>query len=532
MAKVTAPLLSFGASGTIAKVQTYAKWRGVPYARKHVIPANPKSTAQTLTRDIFTNFNTRWKQGGPLMRAPWDRFAVGQALVGRNSYMGKNLNLTRGDVDMAAYIGSPGAKGGLPASTLVLTTVAALGIEAVITVPAAPTGWTLTSAIATCLVDQTPELAVADIVQEGEDVATPFQVDFTGLTAVTYFVQAWLKWAKPDTSIAVAVAYSPPSADHVYTNKLLLTETLFSYLEEGYTSIPLFPKATVNVKPVYKLITSNNVSDTGIYVMPEWPGTPDVSKWTSDQRKAGYGPDLWPGCVYVQTLVMGPPGAEPSNTGCQNSQPSVLPSVDDFIHIKITAADMAHFATIEGSSVALTVGDVLILVGMHVTTREADRWTWQTFWWTATPHEPKAPSSKAIAKARPTILKAKDSTKHLKNAAGHYAMAVAYSMLSPAQPLIGGADIGSLVPAYNPHLEAGFGTGKFGLTAQVTTLEGPVTTDLGVQSNCMTCHGLAGYTTDNPVYAANYYVPRNDPALAGGLDLDFAWSILSVAKPK
>jgi len=203
MAKVTAPLLSFGASGTIAKVQTYASWRGVAYARRHVVPANPKTTAQTLTRDIFTGLTVRWKQGGPLMRAPWDRFAVGQKFLGSNQYLGKNLNLTRGDADMDAYIGSPGAKGGLAASTLVLTTVASLGIEAVITAPAAPTGWTLTSAIATALKDQTPEAVVADIVQEGEDlVAAPYQVDFTGLVAVTYFVQAWLKWTKPDSSIA------------------------------------------------------------------------------------------------------------------------------------------------------------------------------------------------------------------------------------------------------------------------------------------------------------------------------------------
>lgn len=202
MAKVTAPLLSFGASGTIAKVQTYANWRGVPYARKHVIPANPRSTAQTLTRDIFANFNTRWKQGGPLMRAPWDRFAVGQKFVGRNSYMGKNLQACRGEIDLEDYIGSPGAKGGLPPSSLVLTTVAANGIEAVIVAPTPPTGWTLTSAIATCFKDQTPEAAVTDVVNEIEDVAAPFSCDFTGLDTVDYVVQAWLKWAKPDTSVA------------------------------------------------------------------------------------------------------------------------------------------------------------------------------------------------------------------------------------------------------------------------------------------------------------------------------------------
>ncbi len=208
MAKITAPLLSFGASGTIGKVMTFASWRGVGYARRHVIPGNPKSTAQVLTRDIFANFNTRWKQGGPLMRAPWDRFAVGQKFVGRNSYMGKNLEATRGEADMALYIGSPGAKGGLPAASLVLTTVAANGIEAAITAPTPPTGWTLTSGIATCLLDQTPEATVTDTIQEGEQVAIPGDVDFTGLDAATYFVQAWLKWAKTDGSVAYGASIS------------------------------------------------------------------------------------------------------------------------------------------------------------------------------------------------------------------------------------------------------------------------------------------------------------------------------------
>jgi len=203
MSRITAPLLSFDARGKIADTLVYSNWRGVPYARRMVIPANPKTTAQVLTRDIFAALELRWKQAGPIMREPWDRFAVGQKFVGRNAYLGKNIAATRGDADMANYIGSPGAKGGLPASTLVLTTVAALGIEAVVTVPAAPTGWTLTGVQVTCLLDQAPETVVADVIQEGEDlVAAPYQVDFTGLTAATYFVQAWVKWAKPDGSVA------------------------------------------------------------------------------------------------------------------------------------------------------------------------------------------------------------------------------------------------------------------------------------------------------------------------------------------
>ncbi len=202
MAKTTAPLLSLGARGTIGKTMTFASWRGVGYVRQRVIPANPRSTAQVLTRDIFTNMGLRWKTAGPLSRAPWDRFATGQKFVGRNSYMGQNLAAMRGEADMDNYIGSPGAKGGLAPVSMVLTTVAALGLEAVIVAPAAPTGWTVTAAIAACFIDQTPEATVADAIQEIEDVASPFSCDITGLTATTYQVAGWLEWAKPDGSVA------------------------------------------------------------------------------------------------------------------------------------------------------------------------------------------------------------------------------------------------------------------------------------------------------------------------------------------
>ena len=208
MAKVTAPLLSFDARGKIADSLVFANWRGVPYVRQRVTPANPKTTAQVLTRDIFLGLELRWKQAGPLMRAVWDRFAVGQIPVGRNSYLGKNIAVIRGDPGMDDYIGSPGAKGGLPPTSLVLATIGAGAIEATITAPAAPTGWTLTSGIATALKDQAPEAVVTDTVQEGEQVVLPGDVVFTGLDTVAYWVQAWLKWAKPDGVVAYGTSIS------------------------------------------------------------------------------------------------------------------------------------------------------------------------------------------------------------------------------------------------------------------------------------------------------------------------------------
>lgn len=208
MAKTAGPLLSLGGTGKIGDTLVFGTWRGIPTVRRYVVPANPKSTAQVLTRDIFRNLELRWKQGGPLLRAVWDRFAVGQKFTGRNQFIGKNLAVLRGDALMTDFVGSPGAKGGLPAASLVLTTVAAGGIEAAITAPAPPTGWTLTSGIAVALKDQTPELTVGDVVQEGEQVAIPGDVDFTGLATVDYVVACWLKWAKPDASIAYGASIS------------------------------------------------------------------------------------------------------------------------------------------------------------------------------------------------------------------------------------------------------------------------------------------------------------------------------------
>ena len=84
---------------------------------------------------------------------------------------------------------------------------------------------------------------------------------------------------------------------------------------------------------------------------------------------------------------------------------------------------------------------------MHVTSREITRWTWQTFWWSATPDKPHFPSSTTVAKLRPKALTAP---------ASHYAGAPAYNMAVPAQPVVGGENFGNSVYAYNPYLEAPF----------------------------------------------------------------------------
>src|SRR3546814_12612164 len=84
MAKTTAPLLSFGADGQIAKTMVYSKWKGIPYVRRHVVPANPQTVAQQLTRTTFSQLREMWKIAPAIAQLPWDTFAIGRPFLGLN----------------------------------------------------------------------------------------------------------------------------------------------------------------------------------------------------------------------------------------------------------------------------------------------------------------------------------------------------------------------------------------------------------------------------------------------------------------
>lgn len=206
MAKPTAPLLSFGASGTLAKTMVYSKWKGRPYVRRHVIPANPQSTAQTLTRDAFASANSIWKIMGPLGIAPWDRFATGQVLTGRNAMMGRYVSDNRGEVDLLSWNMSPGAKGGTPLVSVTPTSPGVNDILLTCVTPTPPTGWTVFSTVGMVIRDQDPQTGILFETTEDEDIGGLLPL-LPGLTtAVLYICGAWIRWTKPDGTTAYSVA--------------------------------------------------------------------------------------------------------------------------------------------------------------------------------------------------------------------------------------------------------------------------------------------------------------------------------------
>jgi hypothetical protein len=209
MAKVTAPALSFGARGTLAKTLVYSSWRGRLYTRTWVKPANPNTTAQQSTRNTFSWLNFVNKIWPAEMQETYTLYVQGQPMTPLNGFIKQNLSRLRGQTDLTAFIFSPGAKGGLPPVSMGLT-AGTNSITAAVTVPPLPSGWSVTNVIVAAIANQSPATGTLYTITSGTDASTPYSVELTGLTtAAEYIVGSWIKYAKGDNM----VAYSPSIQD-------------------------------------------------------------------------------------------------------------------------------------------------------------------------------------------------------------------------------------------------------------------------------------------------------------------------------
>lgn len=202
MSRITAPLLSFGASGQIAKTQVYSTWKGRPYVRRYAIPSNPRTTDQTLTRDTFKWLNAVWRFMPSTAVSAWTAYGNASRFTNRNGFIKANLSNLRSASALTDFVFSPAAAGGLAVGAAVAT-AGANQISVAITAPSLPTGWTVASAVAACIRNQDPQTGVLYNVTAVEDVSSPYVCVLTGLTTgQLYQVGAWMTFNKPDGSIA------------------------------------------------------------------------------------------------------------------------------------------------------------------------------------------------------------------------------------------------------------------------------------------------------------------------------------------
>lgn len=191
MAKVTGPLLSFSAGGQIAQTQVYSRWKGRPYVRRYLIPANPRSADQTLTRSVFAWLSNTWQISQGDFQAPWKAAASNQVMTDRNLWMKRNISLLRSGVDLTGLVLSPGARGGLNTTVDITGAVGAINID-VSTPSVLPSGWTIISAVSVAILQQDPHVDTDYSMFTATDLTDPYAPNITGLAAGDYVAGAWL----------------------------------------------------------------------------------------------------------------------------------------------------------------------------------------------------------------------------------------------------------------------------------------------------------------------------------------------------
>lgn len=325
-------------------------------------------------------------------------------------------------------------------------------------------------------------------------------------------------------NIYESVAYNPAASVYAVENKIFNASVLKKYYgNEGNTTIPAFPNSGITTKPTYY---AGKADSNGLIHVPVWPGTPPVAgnlpvdsfgayvlADINNRQKAGKVP------VPINT---------DSATKAQIDAATV--NVNDFIHYTIDAAMAAYLNEVDIDPIGsgdFNAGDLVLLVAMHVGTKEISNWTWQTFFWTPDPAQPLFPSSAFAANLMP---------KDLNGAASHYAVATAYAMVWPNQPVNGGTNVGATpIIAFNPYLEAGLGDLFSYIPNKLNSKY-----RWGVQTNCMSCHAMATITfpynpdsaTATLPYTADQYISMDDSIFNKYLKLDFAWSIQSNVNQK
>ena len=285
------------------------------------------------------------------------------------------------------------------------------------------------------------------------------------------------------TFMVVSVKYTKEIYDHVQKNGYYKTATMealnASWDKKG---TPLadrvvlpFPTPSIMLKPTYQVV-SGSAPTTLTY----WTGPTDSSNPSA--------PD--PGSWNKKMLVVPPGVAKPAG-----SDPPLV-GIDQFYSIKLNKEE-AKAITSLGQGTA-NEGDYALLVAMHVSSREIDNWTWQTFWWSF--------DKPAIPKSQPPVAAPFD----------HYNIAVGYSFTTgPDSPE------GLNVVCYNPYLEAEFSQKTFPVTQG----------QLGIESNCMSCHRTAAwpppsYVTDQQgfrYFTGNGLIKPGDSYFKGMTKVDFVW---------
>ncbi len=295
-----------------------------------------------------------------------------------------------------------------------------------------------------------------------------------------------------------SVLFNRPAARHILDHQLYSLEELEKINQkrnaanspETEREIPPFPMNAVVLKTAWQVVYENGDQKIGpLYVWNE--------SVASSLRALGPNSSIddsnhWGPSIMIDTTA----GRRCEDHDYENNVPLACffyYEIKDSNDLASLPVDLIKFV---GSVRPGTAPAFLILVAMHVITKETPDWVWSTFWWDN--HASQSP----FAENRPTILHGKWR---------HFLMDTTLSADTPRDPLDQKNKI-----CFNPYLEVRFPN--------------------GIVSNCVQCHQMAIYHKLSKSDGYDLGLPWRDgrpangtkPApdyFKGALKVDFMWSI-------
>lgn len=194
------------ASGQIGSSIVFSKWKGRAYARRYVIPVNPKTTEQTKTRTAFQFLNDIWRYWPSGAKAAWSLYATNNRFIDRNGFMKLNVSPLRTATDLSGMTISVAAGSGIAAAGMTLTPGAGQ-ITVALTAPTLPSGWSITNAWALAIADVNPQTEETTSIVAGSDSSDPYSIVLAGLTTgQIYRVGGWFEFTTDTGAKAYGVS--------------------------------------------------------------------------------------------------------------------------------------------------------------------------------------------------------------------------------------------------------------------------------------------------------------------------------------
>ncbi len=264
-----------------------------------------------------------------------------------------------------------------------------------------------------------------------------------------------------------AVIFDPVAAKHVTDHRLARRDTLRG---DADRVVAEFPRGAITLKSIWFPVHRDRATE-----LPIWDG--------EAARREGNPTRTW-----SRHVVVDPSGADEPTSGAIDELIDGVHHVplDAFIYRTLTSRDEVLAAQRVARDPTLAIGDHVILLGMHISTKEIPDWVWTTVWWHDRPDEGQ------YAAGRPASLE---------GAARSYLLDITFSANQRD---------GTPHAMMNPYLEARFPD--------------------GVHSNCLSCHRRAGFGTLEYLPVTRGDTAPDDPYFADKVQTDMVWSLALEAR--